>query len=360
MSSPAKLLLALASFGGLALGSAPARAFPEMVRKGYGNCTTCHVSQTGGGVLTEYGRALSRELLSWKGAETEGDLAYGLVKLPESLRIGGDFRVIYTYLDTPRIRQGDIIGMQADLEGALTLGKWTLLASGGIVPETEEWISRRHTVSYSVRDELSLRVGRFSPAYGLNIPDHFVAIKRGLGWDQGTETYNLEAAWIGESLNVYATAIAGRPDDASLRRESGASASASWLFEQKHKVGASLFHGTRDGVSRTVFGPWAILGFTPELYLLTEWDFQSAANLGLLNYQRLGYEIFQGLHGFVSQEWNQRDFGNRSAFSEAYGVGALFFPRPHFEFSIQWQKTRSLGSGNAFSDFAYLLLHYYL
>ena len=39
-------------------------AFPEMIRHGYINCNACHVSPAGGGLLTAYGRTISKELLS--------------------------------------------------------------------------------------------------------------------------------------------------------------------------------------------------------------------------------------------------------------------------------------------------------
>ena len=41
-----------------------AQAFPEMVRYGYVNCTSCHVSLSGGGLLTDYGREIAREKLA--------------------------------------------------------------------------------------------------------------------------------------------------------------------------------------------------------------------------------------------------------------------------------------------------------
>ena len=41
-----------------------AQAFPEMIRLGYVNCTSCHVSPNGGGLLTDYGRSISSEALS--------------------------------------------------------------------------------------------------------------------------------------------------------------------------------------------------------------------------------------------------------------------------------------------------------
>src|SRR5436190_6515955 len=91
-----------------------ALAFPEMIRHGYVNCTTCHVSPSGGGTLTEYGRELSKEVLSTWSKEGEANMAYGLVKPPEWLLFGGDYRSVYVYRDTPLYRDGRYILMQTD------------------------------------------------------------------------------------------------------------------------------------------------------------------------------------------------------------------------------------------------------
>jgi len=95
-------------------------AFPEMVRHGYSNCITCHVSPNGGGIVTPYGRALSQEILSAGGTKDwESKFAYGAVDLPKWLQLGGDVRVLQTHLDTPNIRLGKLILMQADFEAAV-------------------------------------------------------------------------------------------------------------------------------------------------------------------------------------------------------------------------------------------------
>ncbi|RYZ63714.1 MAG: hypothetical protein EOP05_23120, partial [Proteobacteria bacterium] len=60
------LLLSAVTFVG-----ANAEAYPDLIRHNYVNCTTCHVSPTGGGAMTEYGRAMSHELLSAWGTERE-------------------------------------------------------------------------------------------------------------------------------------------------------------------------------------------------------------------------------------------------------------------------------------------------
>ncbi len=62
-------------------------AFPDMIRHNYSNCTICHVSPTGGGLLTPYGRALSVEVLSSWGGETEGSVLHGLLA-PDAVQCG--------------------------------------------------------------------------------------------------------------------------------------------------------------------------------------------------------------------------------------------------------------------------------
>ena len=76
--------------------AARADAFPGSVRWGYGNCVTCHHNIGGGGVLTPYGRQLSRELLSTWGDEDEAEFAYGTVGLPSWLSLGGDVSYMAT------------------------------------------------------------------------------------------------------------------------------------------------------------------------------------------------------------------------------------------------------------------------
>src|SRR5271168_1942863 len=91
---------------GLALMTAAssADAYPWMIRHGYTGCTPCHTDPSGGaGALTEYGHAQSDLLLRMRYGQGEGDgeadrtagFLWGLVKMPEQLRLGADFREAY-------------------------------------------------------------------------------------------------------------------------------------------------------------------------------------------------------------------------------------------------------------------------
>ena len=350
--------------------------FPELVRHGYVNCTSCHISPSGGGVLTQYGRELSKEILSTWGtkSETESQFAYGIVKTPEWLDALGLYRGVYAYQNTPFIQQGQYIFMQADLEAAAHVNKWYLDAALGYENKTadtsipDHLISRRHFLNYRPTDELSFRAGRFLPNFGINTADHIIPTKRNLGWDEGLETYNLEAAWIGEKYGLFVTGDLGRPDKPSYHREQGIAITPSIAIADTYKVGGSYFYGNSQDSTRSVGGPWGILGFSHSVFLLTEWDIQHNSSktgafqtqTGMVNYQRLDYEMIQGLHVYLTQDFSQLDFHDPRSLSNSYGLGTQWFPRPHFEFNLSWQKLRTLSVTEGYTDFAWFMFNIYL
>lgn len=337
------------------------------------NCTSCHISPSGGGVLTQYGRELSREVLSYASREKEAAFLYGAVVPPDWLTLGGDVRVLGFYRDTPTFTQGQVFPMQMDMEAAATYKNFIVVGTMGYQRPsrtspnlTDYFISRRHYVNYRPTGELSIRAGMFMPAFGINTPDHATVTKRGLGWNAGSETYNLETAWIGERFNLYATAILGRPDALDLNREKGAAVLPSLTISDTYRVGFSYFYGLNTLGNRHVFGPFGILGFTPHFFLLTELDFQSATSQsdpshpqwGVVNYQKLDYEFFQGFHGYITQELSRLNFASLDSLSKTYGIGLQFFPRPHLELNFSWQiQTSATLAG--YTDFGFLLLHFY-
>lgn len=356
------LLLVMLSF------SHPAQAFPEMARHGYINCNSCHVSPSGGGVLTAYGRQLSGDLLSTWSRDGETDLLYGAIKSPAWLNLGGDYRSVEIYRDTPQVDAYRFLVMQGDVEAAANYNAFTFDFSLGFYM-FEALESRRFYLNYRPTDELSFRIGKFQQAYGLMDPDHTTSIHRGLGWDEGTESYNIEAAWLGEIFNAYATANFG-PLDSKLipsdMKEKGVSVRLGVPIGERFQVGASYFHGVSQDFDRDVAGPFAILGFTHHFFLLTETDLQSISagaagtTKGWVTWSRLDYEPVQGLHGYLTYELTRPDFGDSSKQTSAWGIGSQFFPRPHFEFNFLWQFQSVPAFPSNVLSYMTLLLHYYL
>lgn len=356
--------------------SDPAFAYPELTRHGYTNCTTCHVSPGGGGLLTLYGRELSREILSTWSAENEQYFAYGAIKdLNESERtlFGGDVRGLQVVRDTPATKTGRAILMQADLEAGYNGKNFALVTSLGRQElrrgmESEgRFFSRRHYALIRMGEKNNLRIGKFLRFYGLNDPNHNLMTRRDLQLGFDTETYNAEYSFLGENIGIYVTGLFGAAGDRKAQSsEKGMTATLQYFFNEKQKVGVSYLRGEDGRQNRQILGPWAILSINKKFFVLSEFDYQeqrlklnSQKTVGYVTSHRLNFEAKQGVIPFLLFE---RKFLNRSdPMSEqtSYGLGFQFFPRPHWEIIGAWQKEEALATRTQ-SDLYWLNLHFYL
>lgn len=362
------LLIAISAI----LSSYSVYAFPELVRHGYVNCTSCHISPNGGGALTPYGRTLAEDVLSTWHRENEGQVLYNAITLPQWLILSGDFRAMQSMRDTPTARDKQFIVMQGDLEAVGSYDRFSLLATIGKSEKQnaknaeEALVSHRHFLMYRPNDELFFRLGRFEPSYGLNLQDHSILIRRGIGWDQNTETYNLELAWLSGQFDLFVDAIFGRPDNRDLKKETGFALKGSWNAGDSYKVGVNYFYGSKETQTRHLFGPYGMLGFTKRLILLAEIDFQKSLpnsgvdTFGWVHLYQLDYEVSQGVHVYLQEQYQLLDFKNPDSALNSHGIGFQWFPRPHFELDGQYQKLKILAQGTDYQDFLWLILHYYL
>lgn len=94
---------------GFVLSAAPSFGFVETLTHGYLNCMACHISPSGGGLLSDYGRSLSKELMStWSWKNSEHPL-FGLARNTKQLKIGGDYRAVQTYFENSQVKQGKTV-----------------------------------------------------------------------------------------------------------------------------------------------------------------------------------------------------------------------------------------------------------
>ncbi len=356
----------------LILFAIKAHAYPENIRHGYVNCTACHAAPTGGGALTPYGRSLAGELMSTWSYKNEAGFLHGLIKeekMPEWLMIGGDLRAVQTYVDTKAATTAKFIRMGEDIEVAATAKKITLDLEFGRIedPQNPRWGSRRYWAMYNLNDEITARVGRFYPQFGLYIPDHYVPTKRNLGFDEGQERNTAEVAWNGETWSAFATVSQTPGEFATTSRETGYALQVNRNIGDSSKVGVSTWYGRSDPFNRILVGAHGMIGFSKRLFLLSEFDHQwygdnatTAITRGLFAYNRLGFEVYKGLIVLAQAEYSQNDLTNGGTAGDAYGPGLQWFPRPHFEFLGLWRKIRnSRAVSSSFDDYGFLMMHYY-
>lgn len=354
-----------------------------MVRMGYQNCISCHISPTGGGVLTPYGRGMSSEILSTWHYEGEDAIDHGLFRsqdgsaltTPTWLAIGGDSRWIQSYINNLQATQTQFFPMQNQLEAAVHIGRATFVGNlnyEGGPPGTPNYgsiNSERLYAMYNFTDEIYARAGKYMVPFGINQPNHTAVIQQNLGFAVETESDNLEVGYLGEKFNAILTADFGRPDNTSIVQETGASLNLAYNLFESHKLGWSFFSGNSLSSTRFLNGPYAILGFWKKLVLLSQFDFQWLDNKnplggpeqkGFVTFNRLQYEVIKGIHPYLLHQISYLNSSTISSRYDTYGGGIIFYPRPHFEFWAEWDKVRDENVADLYTDAAWLILHYYL
>jgi hypothetical protein len=337
--------------------AASAHAFPQNVRHGYPNCTACHVSPGGGGVLSAYGRELSRELQSTWGGEKESAFLYGLVKTPEWLDAGGDLRYLQLVTDTPTRVRGTSFWMQADAEAAAHLGpRWTIDVAAGwkgnssAVETRSDLISRRHYAIYAITDpsasgrQWTIRGGKFYPVFGIMPAEHNYSVRRGMGFDQNDESYNLELARTDENGSLTITPILGKGRSSSEPDERGIAFSRSWTIAEHHRIAFSEIYGR--GVrqsrydSRWAFGPSWVVSFSKTLFSVGELDLEfrkkpgSRNERGLYQFQKLTWEPIQGFQLSLLEDLSKSKVVDSRTLVWSWGPVLDWYPRPHLDLQL--------------------------
>jgi hypothetical protein len=381
--STLKALFGLVLLFGLSL-STKSEAFPELTRHGYTSCTSCHVSPNGGGVLTPYGRNLSRELLSTWGNPREAEVLHGALPeewmkgLEESkVRIGGDARWIQTRKENSASKSGAFFLMQENIEAAWDAGPWVVDLSVGKIEDPmgkKEFrlVGSRYFGMYRMGENAAIRVGRFGTAFGLNLADHTLSVRRPLGLEPEFDRDNVELSWISEKNQYFASFMKSADANGETDREQAVALRYDRVINENSRVGASFWQGeggtaaSDSKFKRFMVALHTIVNISHQVYVMGEIDRQERRDApstgGKLTqsqygFLRLYYEPVQGIVPLLQYQHERGDIALDSTEANKYGLGASWFPRPHFEFFGIWNRVRKQSE---WSDEAYLMLHYYL
>ena len=351
-------------------------AFPENIRHGYFSCTACHVSPSGGGVLTPYGRSLSAELMStWGTTKTSGFFFTDNEdesKNPPWWRAQIFLNGVQTQRNTPTVEKVQFFPMEADFETGIDTEKYAVIITGGLrakdssqSKDLDQFFSRRHYALYRLNDNWSVRGGKFMFSFGLNGPDHVTATRRGLGWDQGSESYNVEASFSGEKTATLFSIVGDAPNEKSAIKGKGLAINESFFVGNDSKVGLSLFVGGQAAYDRVVYGPYWIWSLTKNVYLDSEIFYQqkkitatSSAQNGYATFHRLGCEILKGVTVFGQFDRSFLDTSDENSKYDSYGPGIQWLPYPHLELMSYFGKEKA--SGQEATDYWWLMLNIYL
>ena len=403
---------------GLFLWSAPAKAFPWMVKHGYNNCATCHVNPSGAGLLTEYGRAQSVLLLSSRygnaGEDEEEpgkikEFLFGALPLPTdresgALNLGGFIREAYLWTNGGGQSQSFPLYMQQALDGHFQYKGFHAYGSIGYVPNAPvgpsyseyAWVTDDETpassesaftpgnliapvywLGYDVSDAVLVRVGRLNLPFGLRDPNHVLWVRsetrtdynqdQQVGVDVSVNTDRIRAEVIGIAGNYQVN-----PD---ALRERGYAGYIEYNGIEKYAFGLSSLityadanldtgadvHTLRQahGVF-TRFSPTGALAVTSEADLLVKSPQLNNSAFGFTAMLAPDLEIVRGVHGIVTGEVLQNGYsvGTDTNVAGRVWLTAEWFVYTHLDLRFDVYRQMQAGQDD---QMAYLLqAHIYL
>ena len=367
--------------GALGLAAGRAEAYPYFQSSsGTDTCGACHLSPSGGGPLSEWGRGAAGDTLARGG---DGRFLHGLVELPPWLDVGGGLRLAALVNDTGNASGAEVavFPMQAELGVRLGTGAWSVVASAGVIgavrrPPTSEtgvaptapavpWLgSREHYVMWRAGEQGAyVRAGKFALPYGLRDVDHTTYVRRQLGLGLGEEPYAIAAGYLGASWDVHATAFTAdrwRGDRAGGR-------GGAVMVERRHgawsaTVDARVTAAPDD--TRALVGLTAKLWREPESILwMVEVDGGRQWLAGLTrpqvaSYAGLVWLPVRGLAVGLAHELFDEDLGRGGDTRHAADLWTTFLPRAHLEVGLSTRYQWIGPDGRA--AMALLQLHYFL
>ena len=359
-------------------GVTDAGAEPKYLSKQYTRCTTCHISPTGGGLLSAYGRSLSHRELSTTGAaqtpagEPEpqpGEEAFLWNALRDALgplQLGVNLRPSHLRYDVAGFSSDRNLLMTADVQAAVRVNDWVFFGQVGreldegrfTLDSSEYWAGRQPD------EGIGFRGGRFMPAYGVRFADHTSYNRVYLGLEQYDQILGVE---VSHSRGRYLTqvAVGGRAeplfDDDGREAFMTTGRVQADLGARTTIVGSALFRAESDVEPRSG-AAGAALGFAPMARLST-WTqvdgvFADGQPTSYVLTNETAFEVYRGLWAVVTP---QARVGGGSAIPDVlrFGVGAVFLPRTHFNVNVHYYRDRNKTS-EITAQILLLQLHLYL
>lgn len=338
----------------------------ENTPHGYPSCIACHISPSGGGILTDYGRSLSAELMStWKGPKGFERPFYGLGRNGEHFKMGGHLRQVQMRTENEKKLTDRLFVMQNNVEFAAQYMKMFLVGTLGSkegprnTPDKGKFLSERHFIMWDTGETSKVRAGKFRQQFGINDPNHTRLVKQSLGFGSHSETYNLDFSKFYEWGEINASAGFGDLQDG--RDERNLAFNYTHYAGGNSRLGAGLLLETGDRPKKRIYGINGVFPLGKKGIGRFEVDYEEKKpyNRALYGDHMYGYRLFKGGLGYLSFEYEQHNLEDSNSIVTAYGFGFQFSPVAHFELQLEYQQKRYTKNTNNPLHQTFLLLHLY-
>lgn len=342
-----------------------ASAEPAFLNKQYTRCTSCHISPTGGGLLSSYGRSLSGRELSMtssmpadpsKPGREEQFLWGALGDSLGPVQLGGELRPSHLRTSFGGFSDSRNILMTADVIGAVQHSGWTFYGEAGRNPEKDALDSYEHWGSYQTSRGYGVRAGRFFPAYGVRFADHTSFNRANLGFNMYDQVYGVELSKSSDRSLVQVTLSPGLARSFGIDDDpNGVTGDAAHAFNTAARVqfdlgssaaivASGVYREATRSQPRNGSGGLA-LGFSPatRVTVWTQADARGSDRDGhsyvLVN--ETSFEATRGLWLKVSPQL--RTTAGRQPQVMRWALSAVLLPRTHFSVETSYYRDKTKG-----------------
>ena len=267
-----------------------------------------------------------------------GEFLWGLVKTPDWLLLGGSYRHLMVIRPSTDGKKFSTFPMMADLYGQVSIGKFRIEGSLGVVRvgvgspyaraaqlttnQGDQWnlLSRTHWLGYDISDTMTVRAGHMNLPFGVRIPEHTMWVRQATLTDrESAQQDGVAFAYNGDKLRGEVMGILGNyqinPDK---YRQRGYSLYAEYLVGERTGVGISsmVTKAVKDRITlepdplRQAHGAYVRSALTDDIVLLAEADalLTSDHDAGYVGFAQVDYEIVRGLHLMATGEVLDRGY----------------------------------------------------
>lgn len=179
-------------------------AYPQTIIKKYQNCKTCHMTNEGGDILSDYGRAMSEAFMATWAREGEAREFFGLAE-SDAIDVQLDYRSMR--ISNAESGRSDQFHMYTVGGLALRHGGLTVFATIGSFGRDRTNETRSYGVVYDVADNshsLGFKLHYGLPMVGIGSNNHDLSIKKAFGFGRGQEKFIVQTSYLNRWFEVRA------------------------------------------------------------------------------------------------------------------------------------------------------------
>ena len=360
-----------------------AHAYPEFIAYGYKTCLTCHYLGTGGGGLTDYGRAVFASEIAAKPLHIDSisdeKLAeyshfLGGIQSPHWFKPGIKYRRLVVKHNPgsgdENRRPDSWLTMQADLNIASftnedsTLGLITTLsyvessrfAEPNVPIGSSEVMTREYFVRWLQSENSIWYVGFFDKAFGIKHPDHKAVNRDPINLGINDQVHGVMYQWQHEAHDLYVQPFLGNLSLPGDKQKRGISVLYEYQAGEKTVLGASARTEKDEAEQLTTAGVHTRIGTLGYHSLMDEFGYKKTYTQtpldeasGFYNYLELQLRMIRGLF-FQSIVQLDRPDMEEETYNYAWGFGLLYFPMQRIELRTQAIQTRTYSTKSSAED----------